>query len=216
MRLGRRARAAAFLGAAVICALLAAAVAGRYRSAADTQYGALRPVVVAAADLPAGELIDPAAAKSLEVRRVPAAFVPPGAIRSPQEALGREPGALISAGSYLVGSQLALPLPDAPSAPGAGPGRSPVQVAVAGAEALTLGGQAPEGMRVDVVVAQRSGLGTSARTFVAASGARLLALRRPQGAGQGWTATLAVSRSQALELIEAEAASREIRLLPGA
>lgn len=212
--MSRRARAIGFLAAAALCALLAATVAGRYRSAAEGRYGDLRPVVVATADLAAGAVIGPKQIPELAVRRVPASFVPPGTLRSPDEALGQAPGATISAGSYLVGSQLALPLPEVPQAPGAGRGRSPVQVAVTGAEALTFGGASPEGARVDVVIAQRSGLGNSARTYVAASGVRLLALRSPQGAGEGWSATLAVGREQALELIEAEAAAREIRLLP--
>jgi hypothetical protein len=87
-------------------------------------------------------------------------------------------------------------------------------VAVAGAEALLVGGADPEGGRVDVVVARRGGLGQSARTYVAGEGVRLLALRGPKGAGDGWSATLAVRRDLALALIEAEAGGREIRLLP--
>ena len=212
--MSRRARAIAFGGAAVLCALLAATVAGRYRTAADTRYGELRHVLVAGSELTAGEVIGPKQASSLTVRRVPAAFVPPGSLSSPEEALGQAPGATISAGSYVVGSQLALPLPQAPAVAGAGRGRTPIQVAVTGAEALTLDGASPEGTRVDVVIAQRSGLGNAARTYVAATAVRLLALRSPQGAGQGWSATLAVARDEALELIEAEAAAREIRLLP--
>ncbi len=52
--MSRRARALAFLGAALACAILAAALAGRYRSSVAAQYGALRPVLVASAELPAG------------------------------------------------------------------------------------------------------------------------------------------------------------------
>jgi Flp pilus assembly protein CpaB len=211
----RRRRAILFGVAAVLCALGAATVAGRYRTAADARYGDLRPVLVASADIPAGTMIGPEqAAKSLSVRRIPSSFVPPTALRRPEQALGMAPGASIPAGSYVIGAQLAVPAPAAPATPGAGQGRSPVQVSVTGAEALTFGGAAPEGSRVDVVIAQRSGLGNDAKTYVAASGVRLLALRSPQGSGQGWSATLAVNRDQALELIEAEAAAREIRLLP--
>lgn len=90
----------------------------------------------------------------------------------------------------------------------------PLQVAVAGAEALVLGGASPEGSRVDVVVARPSGLGDGGGTRVAAEGVRLLALAPGRGGGEGWSATLAVSRRQALELIAAEAASGQIRLLP--
>lgn len=213
--MSRRRRAIAFLGASVLCALLAAVLAGRYRSAAESRYGELRQVVVATAELAAGEVIGPKQAGArLARRRVPAGFVPPGTLRDPAEAIGQEPAATIVAGSYVIASQLAVPLPEAPRVPGAGAGRSPVQVGVIGAAALAAAGGAPDGARVDVVIAQRSGLGNRARTYVAAEGVRLLELRRPGMAGEGWSATLAVNRRQALELIEAEAAARQIRLLP--
>jgi Flp pilus assembly protein CpaB len=211
----RRARALAFLVAALACALLAAVIAGRYRSSVAAQYGSLRPVLVASAELPAGEVIDPGRIRdALEVRRIPAAFVPPGALRHPREALGQAPGATIPAGSYVIGAQLAVPVAKPPPAPGVGQGRRPVQVAVTGAEALLVGGASPEGSRVDVVVSQQGGLGHSARTYVAASGVRLLALKGPGGPGEGWSATLALTRPEALDLIGAETAARQIRLLP--
>src|SRR5262249_52701635 len=66
----RRARALAFLAAALVCALLAAAVAGRYRSRVASQYGPLRPVVVATGELLAGHPIGPEQASvRLSVRR---------------------------------------------------------------------------------------------------------------------------------------------------
>lgn len=211
----RRRRAILFACAALLCAVAAATIAGRYRSAADSRYGELRPVVVASDELPAGTVIGPdQVGAALSVRRVPSSFIPPGSLRRPDQALGQAPGTTIPAGSYVVGSLLAPPVPSGPASPAAGDGRSPVQVSVIGAEALTVGGAAPEGGRVDVVIAQRSGLGDEARSYVAARGVLLLALRSPQGAGQGWSATLALDQPQALELIEAEAAGREIRLLP--
>ena len=211
----RRARALAFLLAALGCAALAAALATRYRSGVSAQYGGLRPVLVATADLPAGRAIAPRQARrSLAVRRIPSSFVPPGALRHPDEALGRAPAAPLPSGSYVLASQLIVPGPPRPEVPGAGRGRRPVQVAIAGAEALTLGGATPEGGSVDVVVAERSGLGRRGRTYVAADGVRLLALSSPPGPGEGWSATLALTRPQALELIAAETGAREIRLLP--
>jgi Flp pilus assembly protein CpaB len=211
----RRTRAVAFLIAALACAALAATVAARYRSSAQAQYGTLQPVLVATADLPPGEVIGPAqASHSLAVRRVPASFVPPGALRRPQDALGQAPSAAIPAGAYVLGAQLAVPSAGPPPVPATARGLRPVQVGVGGAEALVIGGADPAGSRVDVVVAQQSGLGNKARTFVAASAVELLALRAPQGSGEGWSATLAVSREQALALIAAEAGGREIRLLP--
>jgi pilus assembly protein CpaB len=211
----RRARAVSFLIAAVVCALLAATIAGRYRSRVEARYGPLRAVVVATAELPAGEPIGVEGAQaSLAVRRVPARFVPPGSLGRVADALGRSPGAPIPAGSYVIGAQLELPRPDGPKSPGVGAGLRPVDVAVAGANALTVDGSAPEGSRVDVVVARQAGLGNSASARIAATNVKLLALRGPAGPGEGWSATLAVTQQQALSLIGAQSAGREIRLLP--
>jgi Flp pilus assembly protein CpaB len=211
----RRTRAIVFLIAALVCAALAATVAGRYRSRVEARYGPLRPVVVATSELPAGEPIGvERAGAALAVRRVPASFVPPGALVRTADALGRAPGATIPAGSYVLGAQLAVPKSDPPRAPGVGQGLRPVQVAVAGAEALTVGGEAPEGRRVDVVVSRQAGLGRSARAHIAATAVRLLALQGPGGPGESWSATLAVTEQQALALIGAQSAGREIRLLP--
>jgi Flp pilus assembly protein CpaB len=211
----RRARALAFLTAAVICAILAATVAGRYRSRVEARWGPLRPVVVASAELPAGEPIDVTRARSaLAVRRVPARFVPPGALSRPADALGQTPGATIPAGSYVIAAQLALPAPKRPRSTEVGQGLRPVEVNVTGAQALTVDGEPPQGARVDVVVARQAGLGNSARAYIAATGVRLLALRSPAGPGESWSATLAVTEQQALSLIGAQSAGREIRLLP--
>jgi Flp pilus assembly protein CpaB len=211
----RRARALAFLIAAVICAMLAASVAGRYRSRLEARYGPLRPVVVATAELVAGEPIGTQRARSgLAVRRVPVSFIPPGSLTRPADALGRAPAATIPVGSYVLGGQLVIPHAKEPPAPGVGVGLRPVQVAVAGAEALTVGGAAPEGRPVDVVVSRQAGLGRSASAHIAASAVRLLALSGAAGPGEPWNATLAVTEQQALSLIAAQSAGREIRLLP--
>jgi len=211
----RRARALGFLGAALACALLAALIASSYRSRVEAGYGALRPVVVATTGLRAGVPIGPAEAKrSLAVRRVPARFAPASAIRHPTDALGRAPTGPVPAGAYLLGVQLVVPEPEHAPAPGVGRGRRPVSVGVTGAGALLVGGGSPEGARVDVIVSQPSGLGNRARTWVAAAGVRLLTLEGPGGPGEGWTATLALTRPQALELISADASGRQIRLLP--
>ena len=213
--MSRRARALAFLIAALICAVLAATVAGRYRSRLDARYGPLQPVVVATSELAAGEPIGPQRAQAaLAVRRVPASFVPPGALTQPAEALGQAPAAPIPAGSYVLSAQLAIPHQKEPRAPGVAAGLRPVQVAVAGAEALTVGGAAPEGRRVDVVVSRQGGLGRSASARIAASAVKLLVLAAPAGPGEPWNATLAVTEQQALSLIAAQSAGREIRLLP--
>jgi Flp pilus assembly protein CpaB len=211
----RRARAVAFLIAALICALLAATVAGRYRSRVEARFGPLRSVVVATTELGAGKAIGSERAQAaLAVRRVPASFVPPGALSRPEDAVGRAPTAPVPAGSYLLGAQLVIPTAKEPRAPGIGSGLRPVQVAVAGAEALTVGGAAPEGREVDVVVSRQAGLGRSAHAYIAAGAVKLLALAPPAGPGEPWNATLAVAEQQALSLIAAQSAGREIRLLP--
>jgi Flp pilus assembly protein CpaB len=211
----RRARALAFLAAAAVCAVLAAGVAGRYRSRVEARSGPLRPALVAVDELPAGKPIGVEGAQSaLAVRRVPASFVPPGALSRAGDALGRAPGATIPAGSYVLGAQLAVPQAEAPHRPGVGKDLRPLEVAVAGAQALTVDGSAPEGARVDVVVARQAGLGRGARAYIAATGVRLLALQSPSGPGEGWSATLAVTEQQALALIGAQSAGHEIRLLP--
>lgn len=213
--MSRRARALAFLIAALICAVLAASVAGRYRSRVEGRYGPLRPVVVAITQLAAGQAIGSEEAQAaLAIRRVPASFVPAGALSRPGDALGRAPVAVIPAGSYLLGAQLVIPREKKPRAPSAGERLRPVQVAVAGAEALTIGAASPEGRQVDVVVSRQSGLGRSARAYIAASAVKLLALSPPAGPVEPWNATLAVSEQQALSLIAAQSAGREIRLLP--
>jgi Flp pilus assembly protein CpaB len=190
-------------------------VAGRYRSRVEAQYGPLRPVVVTVTDLPAGHAIGPEEAHgALAVRRIPIRFIPPGALTRPGDAMGRAPGATVPAGSYLLAAQLAVPETAPPPAPRAGEGRRPVQVPVAGAEALTVGGVSPEGSRVDVVVSQQAGLGRSARAYIAAAAVKLLALAPPAGPGESWSATLGLSEEQALDLIGAQSAGREIRLLP--
>jgi Flp pilus assembly protein CpaB len=211
----RRSRAIVFLVAALVCAALAATVAGRYRSRVEARYGPLRPVVVATSELAAGQPIGvERAGVALAVRRVPASFVPPGALVRTADALGRAPGVTIPAGSYVLGAQLAIPEPHAPRAPGVGRGLRPVEVAVAGAQALTVGGEAPEGTLMDVVVSRQAGLGHSARAYIAATAVKLLALQSPAGPGEGWSATVAVTEQQALALIGAQSAGREIRLLP--
>lgn len=214
--MSRRARALGFFLAAVVCAVLAASVASRYRNRVEAQYGPLRAVVVSTAQLPPGRPIGTEqAAATLAVRRVPARFIPPGALTRPGDAIGRAPGAQIPAGSYLLDAQLVVPPAESPRPPGVGEGRRPLQVTVVGAEALLVGGASPEGKRVDVVVSRQSGLGRSARAHIAAEAVKLLALEGPAGPGEGWSATLAVTEEQALTLIGAQSGGREIRLLPG-
>jgi hypothetical protein len=209
----RRGRALGFVLAALLAATAAAAIADGYGDSVARGYGELRPVVVAGEVLTAGEPIDPArAVAALEVRRVPRRFVPAGTLRAPAEAVGLAPTGVVPVGAYLVAAQLRPPRAEG-TTPGAGRGRHPVEVAVSGADALLVGGS-PEGGFVDVVVTTEPTAAGAGRTYVGASGVRLLALRPGEAGAEGAArATLALTRQQALRLIAAESFARRLTLL---
>jgi pilus assembly protein CpaB len=212
--MSRRNRAIGFLLAALMAAVAAAAVADGYGERVVAGYGELRPVLIAAEDLRAGEEIDPrAAAEKLEVRRVPVRFVPAGALAAPAEALGLAPRAPVPAGSYLLAAQLRSPQ-DAGDAV-LGPRRRPVEIVVSGAGALSALGVQPVGSEVDVVVTTEPEGSGSGRTYVAAAGVPLLGLGPggEGGAGEA-TATLGLTRAQALRLIEAQSFARRVTVMP--
>jgi Flp pilus assembly protein CpaB len=214
--MSRRARALGFLLAALLAAFAAAAIADGYGDSVVRGYGELRPVLVASADLAAGEAIDPAAAtEKLEVRRVPIRFAPPGVLRAPAEAVGLVPAAAVPAGSYLLAAQLRPPRASR-SGTELGRGRRPVEIAVSGAGALAALGAPPVGSEVDVVVTSEPSGSGSGRTYVAAPAVPLLALG-PGGEGvegETATATLGLTRAQALRLIAAESFARRVTLIP--
>jgi Flp pilus assembly protein CpaB len=210
--MSRRARALAFLLLAVGAAALAGAIAKGYGTSIAQGYGPLRPVVVTAAALPRGKPILPGDLGSLEVRRVPLRFVPPGAIAAPQEALGLLPDAALPAGAYVLASQLRAPARRGRRRPGLAKGRGPVEIAVSGADALLAAGPARSGIRVDVVVTSEPGPSGRGRTYVAA--ARVPLLRLGPGPGGLSAATLGLTRRQALRLIAAESFARKVTLLP--
>jgi pilus assembly protein CpaB len=211
----RRARASAFLAAALLAAIAAGVIADGYGQSVARGYGQLRPVLVAVGDLRAGEEIDPRlAAGRLEVRRVPVRFAPPAALAGPPEALGLVPAVTIPAGSYLLASQLRSPR-SRQRGPRLDGGRRPVEIAVGGAGALSVFGVQPVGSRVDVVVTTEPDGSGDGRTFVAAAAVPLLALGPGAEGGPGEaTATLGLTRSQALRLIAAESFARRVTVLP--
>jgi Flp pilus assembly protein CpaB len=214
----RRRRALAFGLAALFAAAGAAAVADGYGDSVARGYGALRPVVIAAATLPADRVIDPkAVGEDLELRRVPVRFVPPGALADPGQALGLEPVMSVAAGSYLLSSQLRPAGSGGSAGPALGGDRRPVEIAVSGADALLVAGGDPVGGKVDVVVTTEPSGSGAGRTYVAAAAVPLLALGPgPEGeaAGGAAAATLGLTRPQALRLIAAESFARRITVLP--
>lgn len=214
--MNRRARAFGFLLAALVAAAAAAVIANGYGASVVRGYGELRPVLIATAGLPARKQIDPeSAAEDLEVRRVPVRFAPPGVLAAPAEAVGLAPAAPIPAGSYLLAAQLHPP-EAADSRTNLGGGRRPVEIAVSGAGALEALGVSPLGLKVDVAVTSEPSGAGEGRTYVAAPAVPLLGLG-PGGEGvegETATATLGLTREQALRLIEAESFARRITLIP--
>jgi Flp pilus assembly protein CpaB len=216
--MSRRGRSLAFVVAAIAAAATAAAVADGYGNRVARGYGELRPVVVAGADLDTGKAIDPElAAGELEVRRVPARFVPPGALTSPADAIGLILATPVPAGSYLLAAALRPPRSRDAGGAALGHGLRPVEIAVSGAGALLVAGVQPVGRRVDVVVTTEPVGAGSGRTYVAAAAVPLLGLGPgADGPAPGGTdaATLGLTRSQALRLIAAESFARRITVLP--
>jgi Flp pilus assembly protein CpaB len=160
------------------------------------------------------------------VRRIPERFAPAGALTAPEQAVGRAPAVAIPPGSYLLASELRDPGGHRPR-PGSsrlGAGREPVEITVTGAGTLAAAGGDTSGGRVDVIVTTEPGPGGGrGRTYVAAQRVRLLSLTRSNdgdgggltgATGDAWKATLALTRSQALRLIQAENFARQVRLIP--
>lgn len=213
--MSRRGRAIAFGTAALAAAAISAALADGYGERVAGGYGELRPVVVAGTALAAGQRLDPKAVDGFEVRRVPARFVPPGALSTPPQALGLVARAPVPAGSYITASDLRPPGSGGKPGLMLGDGRRPVEIAVSGAGALLAAGPPPRGTEVDVVVTVEPKGSGAGRTYVAAPAVPLLALEasaEAEGAGEA-EATLGLTRAQALDLIHAESFARQVTIL---
>jgi Flp pilus assembly protein CpaB len=217
--MSRRRRALAFLVLAFLAAAAAATIADGYGAGAVRGYGRLRPVVVLADEIAAGERFGLDRVRTdLELRRVPERFAPPGALLAPEEALGLVAQAPLPAGAYLLGAQLGVGGEGRSARSRLGGDRRPVEIAVSGADALLAAGS-PGGSRVDVVVTSEPTGPGPGRTYIAAAGVPLLALRpgaEDPGPGATAAATLGLTRRQALRLIAAESFARKVTLLPGA
>ncbi|MQA76260.1 MAG: hypothetical protein GEU88_18335 [Solirubrobacterales bacterium] len=222
--MSRRARAVGFGVAAALCAGLAASATGGPASELSDQLGELHEVLVAAEPLPARRPLREATLReALELRRVPERFLPPDALSDPEQAVGRSPVAAIPAGGYLLASMLEVERTERERPRRLGAGRQPVEITVEAAGALEPAA-ASRGIRVDVIVTEESGaIAGRGRTYVAAEAVRLLDLR-PAGASEGQDvvpgpasetsiATLALTRDEALRLIEAESFARSVRLI---
>lgn len=219
----RRRRGLLLLLLALACGALTASQVRDHQAAVERRIGPLVPVAVAARDLAANA---PVTRRDVRERRVPAAYLPQGALAPTAIATRDRTAVAIQAGSYLSagllrgsqaerGRQLLRP------------GQRALELAVTGGRELA--GDAAPGSRVDVLVSTEPREG-GGRTFVALESAELLALRAAgaehsglaEGAVEGSevrseataVATLRVTLKQAVYLSAAENFAREVRLLP--
>lgn len=215
--MSRRMRAGILFLLAALAGLGGTAIVGNQSPDSAAIYGDLRPVVVTSGELAGRVTITPKLAKRrLRVVRVPARFVPTGALTDPAQAVDLQPHGPLPAGLYLSAGLLRLPGQAGNSGPRLArrlrDGRQPVEIAVSSASAPFIRGS----REVDVVVTSETGPGRQGRTYLAARGVPLIdLLPAPGGAAAGRaTAVLALKRPQALALIRAETYARDIRLLP--
>lgn len=184
-----------------------------YSTSVVDSYGSLRPVIVVTREISSGREITPKLASSVfEIRHVPARFAPAGVIPAPGDTVGFETAGPLLAGSYLTANLLRTPRADRSEKRHPGPGRHAVEIAVSGAGAL-----AGSSGRVDVLVTSEPRSTGSGRTYVAARGVPLIAISGTgdSDAGPGLTqVTLALTRHQAIALVEAESFARKVTVLP--
>lgn len=209
--MSRRRRAVLMLVAAIGAGLLAVTLVGGYSSSVAESYGELRPVVVLTRGLPPGQRISPrVAASSLESRQVPARFAPAGAFGNPSEAIGLETVSALPPGSYVTESGLRRPVNERRKRPPAIKGRHLVELSVAGAGAVNGAG------KVDVLISTEGDRG-GGRTMVAARRVPLVEIGQSgqSETGPGLTqVTVALTRRQAIRLIDAQSFARRITVLP--
>lgn len=193
--------------------MLAMSLVRGYSSSVVESYGTMRPVIVVTRAISSGRTITSKLASSaFDRRQVPVRFAPAGAVPDPADAVGFETAGELFVGSYLTANLLKTPRTDRGRSVHPGPGRHAVEIAVSGAGAL-----AGTSGRVDVLVTSEPRAAGSGRTYVAARGVRLIAISRTgeSDAGSGLTqVTLALTRRQAIALVEAESFARKITVLP--
>lgn len=194
--------------------MLAVSLVRGYSTSVVDSYGVMRPVIVVTSAIDAGREVSPRmAASAFEVRQVPARFAPAGVVAVPSDAVGFETAGPLFVGSYLTANLLRPPRDERERSSGPGPGRHAVEIAVSGAGAL-----AGAAGRVDVLVTTEPRTTGSGKTYVAARNVPLIAISATgeSDAGPGLTqVTLALTRRQAIELVEAESFARKVTVLPG-
>jgi hypothetical protein len=208
----RRRRLLATAGAAVVAAVTGVVMVSGYAESVTDRFGPLRSVVVTTRPIESGRTLTLEILRdSTEVRRIPARFVPAGALTLPTGAIGLEAAVGLPPGAYLASGMLRTPgrMEGRPGSRSIA-GLHPVEVTVQGAGAIP-----PGGGRFDVLVTPLSGAGTR-RTRVVSRSAAIVSRSPGDPSETGTTSarvTLAVSRSQAIRLIDAEARGERLTLL---
>ena len=211
--MSRRSRLVLTVGAACAAAVTGVISAVGYTDSVSGRFGAMRPAVVTTAPIDGGEAFTAGTVRrSTEVRRIPTRFLPIGTLSERSGAIGLEPVIDLPPGSYLASGFL--------RPPGRKKGRSgrpvmaglhPVEVTVQGAGAIP-----PGAGRFDVLLTPVSLPGRKGRTRIVARSARIVARTAsdasPTGGGPV-KVTLAVPRSEAVRLIDAEARGERLTLL---
>lgn len=202
----RRRRAFVLLGLALLSGWIAASdVRGTQRRARAT-FGPLATALVAREDLRAGRAVT---GTQLELRTVPARFLPPDALASPADAVGQRAAVELPRGSYITASELGASAPADAGAPAAlAPGERALAVTASGS-AAALG---PAAGHVDVLVTTGA-RGGPGRTYLALENVELLSVSAAPD-GDHVAATLRVTVRQAVYLTAAQNFAQEIRLLP--
>ena len=101
-----RRRAAATLVVALICGWIAASDVRSHERRVKAGLGPVVPTLVARGEVKAGERV---AGVDVQVRVLPARFLPPDALRSAADALGLRAAVAIPRGAYVTASALATP-----------------------------------------------------------------------------------------------------------
>lgn len=206
-------RGALLVGLALMLGGLAASNVSRREAALARQLAPLVGVVVARADLDAGEALR---ARQLAVRRVPERYAPADAIGEPAALEGSRLAVAVASGGYVTAGMLA-----GPEATAVGPavrhGERALEILAAGAAELVT-----PGARVDVLVTRDGAAGEGATELALQDVEVLDARPAPEAAasegivGPRVAATLRVSLRQAVYLAAAQAFARDVRLLPRA
>jgi pilus assembly protein CpaB len=207
------------LGASAVCAGLAVSALDRYTDDVNAQVGPLVPVVIAARDVPPGQLVTPLlAARSLAERQVPERFAPPAALRSRAQAVGREVSGGLQAGDYVGALQLRPARRErSSSARWSGDSRL-VEVSVAGARSIAAALR--PGAFVDVLITTEPG--AAPRTFLALQRVPVAGFEPGGGGSLGdgdapdGRVTLRATLRQAVLLTAADNFAREVRVVPRA